>query len=237
MKRINIVLFVGLIFLISCTKDNDYPKKYTRVDFISGDVRLFTNAGEVTDKEQIVKFVNGVKRYAIARGVSENIVNSFDVDLNFMSNDDIEILFTSATKGVFRTKYNADNEYESIEFNLIDKEGYSLLSLNKVVRNIYEQDPIFKCSPEFIGYGPLPGGLGISEFKYPFYIKKNGDEILFCITSFMEKCNNSNNTLRKMRICGATNNLINEEYLNELQSPSRYVIDSVAFKESYIRFK
>jgi hypothetical protein len=83
----------------------------------------------------------------------------------------------------------------------------------------------------------LPAGQELVKYRKPLYIKKNGDEILFCIVSYMENSYFSDNTLRSVSICGATNNMINAEYFNIIQSSNYNPIDSLAFKESYILFK
>ena len=53
----------------------------------------------------------------------------------------------------------------------------------------------------------------------------------------MEKSYFTDNSLRSVSIYGATNNMINEEYFNQIQGSNYNLIDSIAFKESFILFK
>ena len=130
-----------------------------------------------------------------------------------------------------------NNEYQTTEFKLIKKDDFYVVSLNEVVESYnYIENPRFKCTPEIIERVPLPGGE-IVKYRKPLYIKKNGDEILVCIVSYMEKSYFTDNSLRSVSIYGATNNMINEEYFNQIQGSNYNLIDSIAFKESFILFK
>ena len=98
-------------------------------------------------------------------------------------------------------------------------------------------NPCYKCSPEIIERKALPMVKELIRYRKPLYIKKSGDEILVGIVSYMEKISLSDQTLFKQTVSGAVNNLINEKYLNSIQSSEYNLMDSIAFKESYIRFK
>lgn len=236
MKKINFLLLTGLFFMISCTKDNNYPKKFTRFDFQNGEVRLVAKSGEITNNEEIIKFVESVRSFVISNENGTGYVYSFEDDMNFMEENDIEIVFTSETKGTIKMKSD-NNEYQTTEFKLIKKDDFYVVSLNEVVESYnYIENPRFKCTPEIIERVPLPGGE-IVKYRKPLYIKKNGDEILVCIVSYMEKSYFTDNSLRSVSIYGATNNMINEEYFNQIQGSNYNLIDSIAFKESFILFK
>lgn len=236
MKKINFLLLTGLFFMISCTKDNNYPKKFTRFDFQNGEVRLDAKSGEITNNEEIIKFVESVRSFVISNENGTGYVYSFEDDMNFMEENDIEIVFTSETKGTIKMKSD-NNEYQTTEFKLIKKDDFYVVSLNEVVESYnYIENPRFKCTPEIIERVPLPGGE-IVKYRKPLYIKKNGDEILVCIVSYMEKSYFTDNSLRSVSIYGATNNMINEEYFNQIQGSNYNLIDSIAFKESFILFK
>ena len=222
--------------MISCTKDNNYPKKFTRFDFQNGEVRLVAKSGEITNNEEIIKFVESVRSFVISNENGTGYVYSFEDDMNFMEENDIEIVFTSETKGTIKMKSD-NNEYQTTEFKLIKKDDFYVVSLNEVVESYnYIENPRFKCTPEIIERVPLPGGE-IVKYRKPLYIKKNGDEILVCIVSYMEKSYFTDNSLRSVSIYGATNNMINEEYFNQIQGSNYNLIDSIAFKESFILFK
>jgi len=238
MKKINFLLITGFFLLISCTKDNNYPKKFIRNEFQNGEVGLVTKSGEVNNSEEINKFTERVRNFIINSGNGSDYVYSFEDDVNFMEDNEIEIVFTSETKGTIRIKSENLNEYETTDFNLTKKGDYYIVSLNDVVESYnFIENPRFKCTPEIIERVPLPMGQEKVIYRKPLYIKKNGDEILVCIVSYMEISYFSDNSLRSVSISGATNNLINEEYFNLIQSSNYNPIDSIAFKESYIRFK
>ncbi len=237
MGKINILLITGFFLLISCTKDNNYPKKFIRNEFQNGEVRLVTKSGEVNNSEEINKFTERVRNFIINSGNGSDYVYSFEDDVNFMDDNEIEIVFTSETKGTIRMKSENNNEYQTTDFNLVKKGDYYVVSLNEVVESYYYiENPRLKCRPEIIERVPFSGGE-IVKYRKPLYIKKNGDEILVCIVSYMENSYFSDNTLRSVSISGATNNMINEDYFTLIQSSNYNPIDSIAFKESYIRFK
>lgn len=238
MKRTNLLLFTGFILLISCTKDNNYPKKFVRYDFQNGEVRLITKSGVVNNNEEIIYFTERIRDLIINSENAPEYVYSFEDDVNFLEGNEIEIVFTSETKGTIRIKSENLNEYQTTDFNLIKKGDYYIVSLDEVVESYnYTENPRFKCTPEIIERVPLSMGQEIVKYWKPLYIKKNGDEILVCIASYMESSYFSDNSLRSVSISGAMNNLINEEYFNLIQSTNYNFIDSIAFKESYIRFK
>ena len=89
MKKINFLLLTGLFFMISCTKDNNYPKKFTRFDFQNGEVRLVAKSGEITNNEEIIKFVESVRSFVISNENGTGYVYSFEDDMNFMEENDI----------------------------------------------------------------------------------------------------------------------------------------------------
>lgn len=238
MKKINFLLIIGLFLLISCTKDNNYPKKYIRAEFQSGEVRLVTKNGEVKNREEINKFTEKIRNYFLNRENASDYVYSFEDDVNFMTGSEIEIVFTSETKGTIREKSDNHNEYLTTNFNLIRKGDYYIVSLDEVIEHYYYlENPRYKCIPEIIERIPLPLAGEIVKYRKPLYIKKNGDEILVSIVSYMERSYYSDSSFRSISINGAINNLISEDYFNLIQSSNYNPIDSIAFKESYIRFR
>ena len=238
MKKTNLLLIAGFILLISCTKDDNYPKKFVRNDFQNGEVRLITKYGEVNNNEEINEFTERIRDFFINSWNAPDYVYSFEDDVKYMEDNEIELVFTSETKGTIRMKSDNNDEYQTTDFSLVKKGDYYIVNLNEVIESYYFiENPRYKCTPEIIERVPLPMGWEIVKYWKPIYIKKNGEEILVCIVSYMEKSYFSDNTLRSASISGATNNMINEEYFNLIQSSNYNPIDSIAFKESYIRFK
>lgn len=234
MLRIKLLFFIALVLTaISCSKKDEYPRKYTRSEFLNGEVKMFTKAGEVTNRQVIDKFVERVKSFAL--NSSPTIVASFD-DASFMMHHfNLEITLTSDTEGII-TRLSNDNQL--INFNLIKKDDYYLISIrDTVVDYNYFENPRYKCSPEIVETIPRPMGLDIVKYLIPIYIKKNNNEILVSIVSYMERSYSSDNQLYSQYISSPVNNMITNDYLLFMQNPSYNLIDTLAFKESYIVFK
>ena len=199
---------------------------------------MITKSGVVNNNQEITEFTERIREFLINSENAPDYVYSFEDDVNFLEGNEIEIVFTSETKGTIRMKPENLNEYHTTDFNLIKKGDYYIVSINEVVESYnYTENPRFKCTPEIIERIPLSIGQEIVKYRKPLYIKKNGDEILVCIASYMESSYFSDNSLRSVSISGAINNLIDEEYIDLIQSTNYNFIDSIAFKESYIRFK
>lgn len=76
MKRRTLFLPLTLIFSIiifSCEKDDNYPKKYSLDAFSVGQLRVYTNTGEITELNTINNFVAGQEDYFWPAGYSDEI--------------------------------------------------------------------------------------------------------------------------------------------------------------------
>jgi len=236
MRRIQLLLAISLVLTaISCSKKDDYPRKYTKYEFISGEVKMFTKAGKVTNRQVIDKFVERVRNFALNSSNPPAYVYSFD-DASFMMHHyNIEITLTSDTEGIITI---ISNDYQPINFNLIKKDDYYLISMSDTVVDYnYVENPRYKCSPEIVERIPRPMFLDIVKYLRPIYIKKNDDEILVCIVSYMERSYSLDNQFYSQTISAPINNMITNDYLLFMQNPSYNLIDTLAFKESYIVFK
>lgn len=239
-KQLLSLLFIFIIVFISCSKENDYPKKFTRKEFISGDIKMFTNSGQVLNEHEILEFAERVRSFFLGNSfLAPDYVYSFEDDINVYDAHDVEFILFSDSKGEVVIKSNDTQQERTLRFTVKRQSDYSIISAQDTITSyINEENPIFKCTPEIVFRRPLPATSGYTEevkFLRPFYVKIKGDEIHLCITSYM---NNQyyNNQFRSISILGARNNLINEEYLQSLQSPSYNLIDTIAYKESYIVF-
>ena len=234
MRKIQLLIAALLLVLCSCTKDN-FPKKFTQHEFLNGKVKLFTKTGEVTNNNEIVKFTERIRNYFLNSWNAPNYVYSFDDDKDLMDTYNIEITLTDEANGIIRILSDNPNENQNINFDLIKKDNYYLISMkDTIATHFYTENSHLKCTPEIIERIPVPGG----EVKYlrPLYIIKETDELLLCIVSYMEN-GYSNDELKNISIVGAKNNMINEYYLLNLKNTSESWVDSIAFKESYIIFK
>jgi hypothetical protein len=236
MQSIKLVLFMALVLTaFSCSKKDEYPRKYVRSEFLNGEVKMFTKGGKVADKQEIDEFVERVKKFALNSSNPPANVYSFD-DASFMMHHyNIEITLTSDTEGIISI---ISNDYQPVNFNLIKKDDYYLISMSDTVVDYnYVENPKYKCSPEIVERIPLPMALDIVKYLMPIYIKVDDDEILICVVSYMERNYSIENNLIGQTISWPINNMINNDYLMFIQNPSYNLIDTLAFKESYIVFK
>ena len=155
MRRIKLLLLIALVLTtISCSKKDEYPRKYTRSEFLNGEVKMFTKDGKVTNRQVIDKFVERVKSFALNSSPAN--VASFD-DASFMMHHfNLEITLTSDTEGIITILSNGN---QLMNFNLIKKDDYYLISIrDTVVDYNYVENPRYKCSPEIVERIPRPIG-------------------------------------------------------------------------------
>jgi hypothetical protein len=234
------LLYLGLTIVItmfSCSTDKNYPQKYSRSEFSSGVVKMYTKTGEVTDAQVINQFSEEVRNFFLNVENAPEYVYSFDDDIDKYEDYNLEIIFSSETKGEISFKSNDSETNETIKFNLIKRDDYYVLSIqDTVVSSFYSENPRFKCVPEITNRTPIPMGGEIVSFLKPLYIKKTDDEIYLFIVSYMEK-KYFNNELNGIAIEGVSNNMINMDYLEGLKYTNQGWVDSIAYKESFIIFK
>lgn len=235
MQRINLLLFIGLVLTaISCSKKDEYPRKYTQSEFLNGEVKMFTKTGKVSNSQEIEKFVERARNLRNSTNPPA-YSDAFDDASYMMHHYNIEITLTSDTEGIITI---ISNDYQPINFNLTKKDDYYLISMiDTIVDYNYVKNPKYKCSPEIVERIPRPMFLDIVKYLRPIYIKKNSDEILVSIVSYIERSYRFNDPFFDQEISSPINNLIDNDYLLLIQSPSYNSTDTLAFKESYIVFK
>lgn len=234
MKKISLFSAAMLMIIAACTNDK-FPREYSRGEFVEGDVRLFTETGESTDIDEIADFEKRVREFFMRKSTPPAYVYSFQDDINFMSEGEMEIVFDSETSGLIRVRPDEMSEYEITGFDLTTKDDFYIISLHDTVEtNSYILNPYLKCTPEIIDQSPVPGGL--TRYLKPLYVKKEDDRVLVCIVSYM-RVGYLNEDLQEISILGANNNLINEGHLPEHVNAQAGWSDSIAYKESFIVFK
>lgn len=234
MRKIQLFIAALMLILSSCTED-DFPKKFTQYEFINGKVRMFTKAGEVINDNEIEQFTERIRSYFLNSWNAPTYVYSFDDDKDLLDTYRLEIILTAEAEGTIRILSDNPNENQNMDFELIKKDNYCLISMqDTVVTYSYTENPRLKCTPEIIERIPVPGGRVI--YLRPLYIIKENDELRLCIVSYMEN-GYFNDELTSISILGATNNLINGDYLSDLKTSGENRVDSIAYKESYIIFK
>lgn len=240
MKNNSSILFflISFIFLASCSDsvDEGFPKKYTQQAYVGGEIKMFTQNGEVTDKSVIEKFTKGIQE------------SYLDIDQEVYDNFDVDIIFNSENNGVVVIPSDDIEEEKSLEFSLKEMDDYYNICMNDTIVSAFsssykEEYSRYKCFPEYIDTTYYLMGRGIDiiyTHLRPLYVKKSRDEIRVCFVSFKE-VKYINGEFSRMRSRGPINNLINEEYLLSIQNlyegwPVEYT-DTIAYKESYIVFR
>lgn len=236
MRRIQLLLAISLVLTaISCSDKDDYPRKYTRYEFFSGEVKMFTKAGEVTNNQEIGKFAERVRDFSLNTPNPPDYVYAFNDDRGIMEDYEIEITLSSDTEGIISI---ISNDNQPLNFNLLKKDDFYVISMRDTIEAYnYLENPRYKCSPEIVERTPIPMAGELVRYLKPIYIKKRDDDILICIVSYMERSYYSDNQFRSQSISGPVNNMITNDYLLFIQNPSYSLIDTLAFKESYIVFK
>lgn len=241
MKNILSIIFVICIVLTiaSCEKSADYPKRLMRSEFISGDLKMFTKEGEVTDQQLINDFI---KRYRNI--LSSNYPNStqkvysFEDDIDQYDHYNYEFIFHSATNGQIVTIMD---DKESYEFDLITKNGYINLSINDTITSLVSNtgNSIYKCLPEIISEVLLSRTTGydaVQQYLRPLFAKKIANEIHLVLVSYLET-KHYNDELKSIHLKGAINNMINLDYVTNYKKLNSNWRDTLVYKESYIIFK
>jgi len=235
-NQLNKWLYLTFISFIiaSCSSDNsdNYPKTFVKHEFVRGNIKMFTNKGEVTDSKLIGKFIEqyGNNPYTSSQVFSvKNDEETFKI-YNF------ELLFNSIEKG----NINYINEKKPIKFNLISEDGYQNISIRDTLKSLgnkYET-PIYKCIPKIISKKNLPRGTGFSykqTYLRPLYINKSNNEIHILLVNLLKTKHNINNKLIGISSNTNLNNKINPDYISRLKK-SNYR-DTLVYQESYIVFK
>lgn len=229
----SLVLFS--IILVGCGDDDDDSNVYKQDRFISGEVRMFTQSGEVKDKKVIKDFTERLRNF-----FNSDRAYSFDDDINVYDEFNAELIFDSRNNGILVGELYDDLEIESLEFSIKDNDGYSTISLNDTIEGpISNMNTKYKCDIDFLKKIAVPRSTGFRywvSYLHPLFVKRVKGEIRFCFLSYMQKrCRN--NEMVHASIASPINNLMDEEYLLDLKNVSDNVTDTIVFKESYVVFR
>ena len=217
--------FAGLIMLIisgiaftMCDKDTDHPKRYVRDDTYTGQIRLFTNSGEINDPEIIDRFISGTKSYF--RAGENELDDEWQVG--------IEILTGTAARLVFAPD-------SSIDFNLVRENGVLYFEFrDTLIRNGTFGDEQLKYKPLFVLESPSFPGIHTVYVPCIYAIEYNG-EIHIPVVSYVERIYDSNGEFLYSQGIGNNNNVFDTTYLEKMQNGS--FIDSIAFQDNVIVFR
>ena len=224
------------MFVFSCSKKNNYPKSFTRQEFISGEILMYTKTGKVADEAKISKFAHRIRNHFMNIPGSGEIY-SFEDDINSFDDFDIELVFQTETSGEVILNSIIPADRKTIKFILRKQEDYYIASVqDTIISYSYSEDPRHKCKPEIIKREPVPPGGEKVYYLRPFYIRKDKNEVCLYIVSYMANSYFSDE-LTGIFISGAVNNMINEDYLAGLSKTAEGRVDTIVFKESYIVFR
>ncbi len=176
-------LAIIVVLTFSCEEDETFPKKFTPNSYEIKSFGIFTNKGEITDKEQVDNILKR-KRIEFKKMFDEELfTEELKIDnnfyLNYLNNNEVEIV-TNTQKEVRK---------------IISLNGIDYLEKNEIVTYHMGQTPfinIYKYKPLYIKNLAMPGG-NIIETKPCFYSKKNANEVILpFIESFIFNNNSSN---------------------------------------------
>ena len=242
----NILTYLTLIFfvsiIVSCDKDNEYPKSLTRQVFVEGDFKMFTKNGEVTDQALIQDFVKRYRDSLSKHNLNTNHeIYSFDDDVKLFDQYNCEFVFNSENNGEIIIKTKGEFN-ESLKFTLRRHNDYINLSTSDTIMSFssgYESISIYKCTPEIIKVDNVPSSLGydkITTHFIPIYAKEVNSEIHLVVVSYLEVIGYKDR-INSINLRGAINNMINPNYIENFKKLYEEWSDTLVYKESYITFK
>ena len=231
-----IVALATLLF--SCSKDDRYPQTFVKDSFVIGEVKMFTAAGEVTDKAKIARFVKSSGNCVVGSGMIENQIPPFIQEEQMYKDASYEIVFHSDTKGEVVTR-NDDGKTFAHPFELLARNGYSIINMKDTVGQMNDltiKVPKLLCTPVVISR-EVSGTKEFITCYYPIFVKTYPDRIEVVVMSYMESTCPAGSNSRIVNLYLGSNNLFNREYLEYVKQPNLYKNDTIAFKESSIVFR
>ena len=243
-KMIRLTFLFCAVLLTACEKENkDYPKTYYFDSFETGEVRIFTNNGEINDVQLSAGFINRYGDYFYG----EDAFRLDDFDFKG------EITLGANNQSVIRSSdsvmtYGFQLKNGVIYFESSDT-SYSFSDLMNMKDERLKFGPITQTS---ISEGLLSGFPPRQTIWYGYlpcvYAIDEEDEIKFPFVSFLEKncyventegltgnCNNIN-------AFSTVNNMFNENYVKRIVnnyqiSPGYENRDTIVIQENYVVFR
>ncbi|NJM16360.1 MAG: hypothetical protein HC896_14165 [Bacteroidales bacterium] len=215
------LLIFTLLFLLSlsCEKEKDFPKIYVFSSFNPGDIKGYTNSGDISDKEKINKFIK------------DNIEYFWDND--FQSNDwRVEIQIISDSKALI-----SDSD-TTIYYNLIRKDEILYFQFTDTVISYGSlTNERLKYSPLYINTIPVPIGIGQQMTAYIpcFYMIESNGYLLVPFVSYIENIYGNTGELISTQGIGNYNNEFNHSYLSKVQNIGN-LIDTIVYQDNSIIF-
>jgi hypothetical protein len=216
--RISANLIIASILFLSCDKENDYPKKYTQYSYLPGEIKAFTNSGEIKDPVTVNNFINGFENYFWTNPVA------FD-DESF----EIELLSDKKARMI------VDSD-SIINFDLIRRNGILYFqSQDTTFSHSYLTNERFRYFPLYMSALPVSSGFQGTIYLPCIYAMEVNGEIRLPFASYIEKYYNISGQLSSYQGIGNYNNVISTSYLNKIQAAS--FIDTFVCQDNLIVFK
>ncbi|MCL2073588.1 MAG: hypothetical protein FWH18_06695 [Marinilabiliaceae bacterium] len=252
-------LFIICIF-ISCQKDN--YEKYVFNDIVFGEVKAYTNSGEIIESQIIIEFLENFKNndgkniFQIESKIK--IYENITTNIPFNFNDEIEFISEKKAK--------ISSNDTIIYFDVISKDEILYFQSQDTIdtmRDIFAPDdrpyymkPVYYFN-EKLKYAPLyidtisnysPGGFfTYFRFKPCIYLTKTKNEIYLSYTSYIElnkipvyiDDGSGQEIYYYNIIIDAVQNIqneFNEEYLNKYKTEDKLRSDTIVYKTNKIIF-
>ena len=198
----------------SCEKDKGYPKKYVFNSFYCGDLKAYTNTGEINDESQIMDFIEGY--------------NEKFWQVGYQSDDwQVEIEIISELKAKI---YYSDT---IIDFDLIHKNGILYFQFTDTLEfhGLWTTDERLKYSPLY-----FQNKRPIIFVPCKYIIKSNGElhVPIVCYVDYEHEFhfNQEEGKYVPAIWIGSYNNVFNTNYLENLQSR-----DTIVYQDNKVIFK
>jgi hypothetical protein len=214
MKRV-FIFFLILLSLLSCDKSESYPKTYVYNGYETGEIKLYTNSGEIKDQVLINKSLGTILDF-----------DWFEEPRQSYKEVKIEIL--SPTKGRFT------NDLDSVfELNITRKDGILYFEdCDTFVGNIspiFYNDERLKYSPLYNVSIPTTTGFLIRTVPCMYFIEDDG-AIYLPKVYYYEKYESSN-----IRSVEGIKNAFNEKYLLKIKGSN--IVDTIAYQNNRVIYR
>jgi len=240
----NLKLLFLFCILIACEKEtNNYPKVYIFDSYETGEVRIFTNTGEINNEQLSINFISKWSDYFYKE-------DSFKfIDFDFNGKITLTSGIQSTVEGFDTTVNYSIKQVDHVIYFESSDTAYSRFDL------INMKDPRFLYSPithTDVKAGGVAGFPPMPTYLYGYlpciYALDKGQVIKIPFISFLEKNCTADTSWSIFGNCYNTsavsniNNLFNESYLsrsiyNEQLNSLYQRRDTVVIQENYIVFR
>lgn len=217
-KKIKLLTILLIIFylLISCEKDLDYPQKYIFNSFQNGNIKAFTNTGEIFDEITINKVIEGYENIFWTNGYE---LNEWKVEIEIISDSKAKISYIDTV----------------IYYNLININGIkyfqsqdTILCQEILPNNRFQYAPLYTDIISF--------SQPLSAYVPCIYLIESNRELHLPLISYIEKYYVNNTGILYEMGKKNYNNVLNPTFLENIQNTMND-IDTIVYQENKVIFK